>query len=243
MKALFKARIYHKRFLPRVNEFIYTGYYIKFSLSEVQNLNSLFFSVNKFNLFSFFEKDHGPKDGSSLIGWASDILNKSGIKDFSGTVTLQTFPRVLGYVFNPVSFWHCYDQDKLVAVICEVNNTFGESHNYVITKDPSQKINVLNKYFHVSPFYGVEGNYEFDLRRPDHIVINYHLNAELQLSTGISGKEISFNDKNLLKLFFRYPFYTLTIVALIHYQALKLFLKRIRFYSKPEKGKSEVTYE
>lgn len=243
MKALFTAKIYHKRFWPKENEFSYSGLYMKFSLDEMAALKSSFFSVNKFNIFSFYEKDHGYRDGSSLYKWVQDILQKSGITNFEGSVTLQTFPRVLGYVFNPVSFWYCYNQDKLLAVICEVNNTFGESHNYVLLHGPSEKVNFLKKHFHVSPFYDVEGGYYFDFRNADKVSINYHFNNRLQLTTSISGSEIPFNDKNLVKLFFKYPFYTIFVVFLIHYQAMKLFIKKIKFYSKPEKEKDEVTYE
>lgn len=243
MKALYKATIYHKRFFPRVNEFTYSGFYIKFSLNEMAKLRSRLFGVNSFNLFSFYEKDHGRRDGSSLVIWAQDILDQAGIKNFKGEIVLHTFPRVLGYVFNPVSFWYCYDGEKLLAVICEVNNTFGESHNYVLTQDPAHNVNYLNKHFHVSPFYQVRGNYQFDFRESDAVCINYYLDNHLQLATSIAGKEIPFTDKNLFKLFFKYPFYTILIVVLIHYQALKLFLKKITFYSKPEKEKREVTYE
>ena len=105
MKSLFKASIYHKRFFPKANEFRYSGFYIKFSIDRLQTLKSLLFSVNNFNLFSFYEKDHGYRDGSSLDTWARDTLGKAGVTNFDGKIFLQTFPRVLGYVFNPVSFW------------------------------------------------------------------------------------------------------------------------------------------
>lgn len=243
MKALYRAKIYHKRFLPRVNEFLYTGFYLKFSLDEMGSLKSRLFGVNRFNLFSFYEKDHGHRDGSSLTEWAREILEKSGIHNFQGKIVLQTFPRVMGYVFNPVSFWFCYEQEKLLAVICEVNNTFGESHNYVLKNNPAQEVNYLSKYFHVSPFYDVKGKYEFDLRARDRVKINYYFDDKLQLMTSISGQEVGLNDQNLLKLFVRYPFYTMAVVVLIHVQALFLYLKKIKFYTKPVKGKDEVTYE
>ena len=134
MRSLFKAKIFHKRFLPNENEFSYSGFYIKVSLANLKELNSLLFSVNKFNLFSFYEKDYGYRDGSSPEVWAKDILNKAGLNNFKGRLVLHTVPRVLGYAFNPVCFWYCYDKNKLFAIICEVNNTFGESHNYVIKK-------------------------------------------------------------------------------------------------------------
>ena len=114
MKSLFEAKIFHKRFLPKVNKFNYSGFYIKFSIENLDDLESKLFSINKFNLFSFYEKDHGYRDGSSLFLWVRDILSKAGIKNFSGRVFLQTFPRVLGYVFNPVCFWYCYSENNLV---------------------------------------------------------------------------------------------------------------------------------
>lgn len=243
MKALFKSKIYHKRFLPRVNEFSYSGYYIKFSLDAIDNLKSKVFSVEGFNLFSFYKCDHGYRDGTSLKGWVIDTLKLAGVFDFNGKVELQTFPRVMGYVFNPVSFWYCYQDEKIIAVICEVNNTFGESHNYVLKNDPTGNVISLNKCFHVSPFYDVKGSYKFDFRRPDSVKIDYYLNDVLQLNTAVKGEEIPFTDLNLMKLFIKYPLFTLFNVFLIHFQALKLFMKKNKFYSKPEKVNCEVTYE
>lgn len=243
MKSLFKAKIYHKRFLPKINEFLYSGYYIKFSLSELNSLNSTLFSVNKFNLFSFYEKDHGNRDGTSLSLWVNKILTQAGIDNFQGEIILQTFPRVMGYVFNPVSFWYCYENKLLKAIICEVNNTFGESHNYVLKNSPDSAVNSLSKHFHVSPFYDRIGFYLFDFRIKDRIKINYYFDDQLQLETKLTGEEISLSDKNLLKLFFKHPFYTFTIVFLIHVQAFFLYQKKIKFYTKPEKKEIEVTYE
>lgn len=239
MKGLYLATIYHKRFFPRVNEFTYSGHYIKFSLKQMKSLKSKFFGVNSFNLFSFYEKDHGYRNGSDLNIWVRETLNQAGIKSFDGEVILQTFPRVLGYVFNPVSFWYCYQNDFLVAIICEVNNTFGESHSYVVKKEEGQ----LPKEFHVSPFYDRLGVYQFDFKRKDSVTINYYFDQKLQLCTGIKGQELELSDFNLLKLFLRFPFFTIWVVVLIHYQALKLYLKKITFYPKPQKINKEVTYE
>ena len=243
MKQLYLAKIHHKRFLPTENIFDYSGFYLKFSLDEMHGLKSKFFGVNKFNLYSFYESDHGRRDGSSLKTWAKDILSQSQIPNFDGEIILQTFPRVFGYVFNPVSFWYCYQDGKLVAIICEVNNTFGESHNYVLKNDPNNTITTLNKCFHVSPFYDIEGNYKFDFTQADKVSINYYVRDVQQLRTGIEGKEIPFTDSNLIKLLFKYPLFTMFIVFLIHLQAAKLYIKKNKFYSKPEKIKSEVTYE
>ena len=243
MRSLFKAKIFHKRFLPNENEFSYSGFYIKVSLENLKELNSLLFSVNKFNLFSFYEKDHGYRNGSSLEVWAKDILNKAGLNNFEGRLVLHTVPRVLGYVFNPVCFWYCYDKNKLIAIICEVNNTFGESHNYVIKKNDNWHNRTLPKEFHVSPFYDIEGVYKFDFSKNNNVSIKYFVDNKLQLSTSVKGKEIHWNDINLLKIFFRHPFYTFLIISLIHYQAVKLFFKKNKIYSKPEKSRNELTYE
>ena len=243
MKSLYKAKIFHKRFFPRVNKFAYSGFYMKFSLEKIKELDSLLFSVNKFNLFSFYEKDHGYKDGSSLEIWAKDILEKAGIKNFFGNFVLQTFPRIIGYVFNPVCFWYCYDEDKLIAIICAVNNTFGESHNYVIKLEEDKTSYTLPKEFHVSPFYDINGKYKFDFSKNNNVKIDYYFDKRLQLCTGINGIEIPWNDLNLLKIFIQHPLFTVFVIILIHYQALKLFFKKNKYFSKPIKLSKDVTYD
>lgn len=243
MKKLYRASIYHKRFLPRLNEFIYNGFYIKFDLRKKAELNSLLFSVNSFNIFSFYDKDHGDRDGSSLQEWANDKLRKAGVNDFRGHFEVQTFPRVLGHVFNPVSFWYCIENGETRAIICEVNNTFGESHNYVLSNNPSQRCIKTKKEFHVSPFYPVDGYYHFDFTIENRVGIDFINESELQLRTFIKGSEIEWKTKNLVKLFCLYPVYSLMVLFLIHYQAIKLFVKNIKFYSKPVKKAKEVTYE
>ena len=241
MKALFKAKIFHKRHCPKVNEFTYGGYYIRFDISEVEKLKSTLFSVNRFNLMSFYNKDHGHRNEGALRGWVDEILVKSSI-DYTriDKVELATFPRVLGYVFNPVSFWYCYAQEELKAIICEVNNTFGESHNYVIDGDKK----TLPKRFHVSPFFDVAGYYNFDFTKENLSIINHTDNDHnILISTSIQGAKREWSDKNILFLFLSNPIYTFAVVFLIHYQALKLLLKKIKFYTKPELPKSEITYE
>ena len=241
MKSLFKASIYHKRLFPKANKFRYSGFYIKFSIDSLQTLKSLLFSVNRFNLFSFYEKDHGYRDGSPINKWARDTLGKAGVTDFDGKIFLQTFPRVLGYVFNPVSFWYCYKQEELIAVICEVNNTFGESHSYVI-KNQNNNV-ILPKEFHVSPFYDIKGDYEFDFQKKNFVKINYYFDNKLQLITNIKGENISWNDFNLFKIFLRHPFYTIFVILFIHYQAIKLFVKNNKYFPKPQKLTTNITYE
>ena len=242
MKSLFEASIYHKRFYPKANKFRYSGFYIKFSIDSLQSLKSRLFSVNSFNLFSFYEKDHGYRDGSQLDAWVRDTLGEAGLTNFDGKIILQTFPRVLGYVFNPVSFWYCYRHEKLAAVICEVNNTFGESHSYVITNQINNTV-TLPKEFHVSPFYDIKGDYEFDFQKNNFVKINYYFDNKLQLTTSIKGENISWSDFNLFKIFVRHPFYTIFVILFIHYQAVKLFFKKNKYFPKPKKLTPNITYE
>ena len=242
MKYLFKASIFHKRFYPKPNQFCYSGFYIKFSIDKIESLKSILFSINSFNLFSFYEKDHGYRDGSKLDAWARDTLRKSGLTNFDGRIVLHTFPRVLGYVFNPVSFWYCYKKKELIAVICEVNNTFGESHSYVIINKKNNNV-ILPKKFHVSPFYDVKGDYEFDFQKNNFVKINYYFDNKLQLTTSIKGENISWSDFNLFKIFVRHPFYTVFVILFIHYQAIKLYIKKNKYFPKPEKLTPNITYE
>lgn len=238
MKALYQAKIYHRRSSPRVNEFTYSGFYIRFDLAKVEDLAGALFGVNRFNLFSFYDRDHGYRDERSLKSWIEDQLAEAGIQGCDH-FELQTFPRVLGYVFNPVSFWYCYRGNELEAVLCEVNNTFGESHNYLIKGFAGE----LPKEFHVSPFFDVSGHYQFNFKQSNLVIINYFENKELLLTTSIKGEEILWSTKNFLKLFVRYPFFTMSVVLLIHFQALKLWLKRATFYSLPKKLEKDLTYD
>jgi DUF1365 family protein len=226
-----------------MNEFTYSGFFIRFNIEKVDQFKTRFFSINKFNLFSFYTKDHGFRDERPLKEWVHDIFNQAKISFIPDRIELQTFPRVMGYVFNPVSFWYCYKDEKIGYIICEVNNTFGESHNYLLDNDPTRNVVKRDKEFHVSPFYSVEGHYTFNFKNMDKPKIDLYQNNILQLCTYIQGRQVGYNDFELLKLFIKFPLYSVQVLFLIHFQALKLFLKKIKFFSKPVKKDKEVTYE
>ncbi|MFM8185393.1 MAG: DUF1365 family protein, partial [Alphaproteobacteria bacterium] len=127
-KSIFFAKVFHKRLSPKINEFLYEVFYICFDISKISSLKCFFLSLNKFNIFSFYEKDHGIKDGSSIQDWAKKIFANSKAKNKIKKIFLFTHPRVLGYAFNPVSFWFGIGEDeKIYAIIAQVNNTFGEN--------------------------------------------------------------------------------------------------------------------
>lgn len=237
-KGLFIGKVYHKRFSPKIHEFWFRVFYIRFSIEHLNELKSLFFSINRWNLFSFYLKDHGAKDGSDLKPWALTQLKKHGISQSVDRIELQTFPRVLGYVFNPVSFWYCYSQNKMVAIIAEVNNTFGETHSYVIENEKD----ATTKTLHVSPFFQIEGYYKFKFENTNSLQdttslnvvnISYYKNHTDQnpvLVASLQAKYSEMNDKNLFRAFLKTPFLTYVIILGIHFHALVLFLKKVPFY-------------
>jgi DUF1365 family protein len=244
------AKVMHKRLVPRVNQFVYEVFYICFDIAKINNLSKKFFSLNKFNLFSFYNKDYGPKDGSSIENWAWNILKNQQIDQQIKKIFLFTHPRVLGYVFNPASFLFCLnEQEKLQAVIVQVNNTFGENHCYLIfNKDGAPIVEnqwfEANKEFHVSPFFKIEGSYKFRFifeQNKIAIWIDYFTNEKTLLTSVISKKQIDFGDLNLILAFIKIPFMTLKVIILIHIQALKIVFKKIKYIPKPEQKNSKIT--
>jgi DUF1365 family protein len=244
------ATVMHKRLTPKINQFIYEAFYICFDISKIYNLTTKIFSVNKFNLYSFYEKDHGPKNGSNIKDWANETFKNSGMNNSIDKIFLFTHPRILGYCFNPVSFWLALnDQQKLIAVIAQVNNTFNESHSYVIFNKNGHEIESnqwfeADKEFHVSPFYKTEGNYKFRFifeQNQIAIWINYLIGEKTLLTSVISKKNINYDNKNLIISFIKMPFITFKVIALIHWQALKIFFKKIKYISKPKPPQNQIT--
>lgn len=251
------GQVRHRRLRPLVNEFEYGVYFMRLPLRALGQapFASRLFSRNRFNLLSFRDSDHG--DGRQpLLSWIERLLRDEGITDADGEIWLQAFPRVLGYVFNPVSFWFCHRNDgALRAVLCEVRNTFGEKHCYLLDTGAPISYGVelqAKKIFHVSPFCQVEGSYRFRFMLAPRLDgeaqvesslarIDYDDAAGPLLLTSISGRSSPVSDGSVLKAFFTYPLMTLGVVVKIHWQALRLWLRRVSFFSKPSPPDHKVT--
>lgn len=231
------AKVMHKRLFPKVNGFTYGVYYLACPLSS---LSALRLPVP----FSFRMRDYGAKDGSDLQAWIDVILKQHNI-EAGGEVILVTMPRMLGYGFNPVSFWLCLDkQRQLRAMLYEVNNTFGETHSYLCAHADGRVIqpdDVLTgeKVFHVSPFLPREGAYHFRVHfSPEKklgVWIDYYAaDGKKQLLTSMVGNLQPLTRKALRQSFFRYPLLTFKVITLIHYHALRLFFKGVKYIPRPQ---------
>lgn len=242
---IFTAQVMHKRLFPKINDFSYNVYYIVLPLSQIHSKSLQdHLTVNKPALLSFHEKDHATSDNKHKNeDWIMGILQEHGLNYALEDIMLVTMPRILGYVFNPVSFWFMFDKEKNIrTVLCEVNNTFGETHNYLCSKkngDIIEKDDWLEaeKLFHVSPFLKREGKYKFRFSLQNNnlgIWINFHDgDNQLQLITSLIGHLKPLNKANLRYVFITHPLLTFKVIFLIHWQAIKLLAKGMTYISKP----------
>lgn len=207
------------------------------------------FARNAANLMSLQDSDHGgaPKAGKG-IDWVRDVLHAHQIH-LTGRIDLLAQPRLLGHVFNPVSFWLCHDDDgTLRTVIAEVSNTFGQRHSYLCHHDDLREITkdevlTATKIFHVSPFQPVEGGYTFRFDITDahvHIVIDY-TRGDGGLIATLKGDRAPLTNGSILKAALRRPFGSRRVLALIHWQAIKLWWKKATFRSCPEPLEQDVS--
>lgn len=248
--SLLIAKVAHQRKQPKHHGFCYGMYYLCFPLSKLDALASPLLSVDKPNLYSFRQRDHGAPEMDN-DAWIRGILREHGLDEVvDGDIMLVTLPRLMGYVFNPVSFWFCLDGDQqLRAVLCEVNNTFGERHCYLCYHDDMRPIApddwlYSRKEFHVSPFMEVKGDYRYRFifnERKVAVWIHHGTEEGDMLHTSLIGERVPLTTRSLLRCFVRYPLVTLRVIGLIHWHALKLTLKGIRYRRKPAPPEHTLT--
>ncbi|MBV8408443.1 MAG: DUF1365 domain-containing protein [Alphaproteobacteria bacterium] len=242
--SIVDATVVHRRLRPARNGFRYRVAYLCLDLDRLELAEGRWLGVDRGRLLSFRQADHGGRDGSPLRPWLQAVLDRHDLGTVcNGQVILMTLPRLLGYVFNPVSFWFCCDRSSaLRAVLCEVNNTFGERHCYLVQHDDGQAIAhdtwlEGRKAFHVSPFLPVDGRYRFRFRLEAervHVDVNFYDEAGLVLATSVGGRREPLSDRAVLRRFVARPAMTLAVIARIHWQALLLWRKRVRFHARPK---------
>ena len=249
--SIYNGTVIHKRFKPKEHFFKYSVFSFLIDLAELNHLNKKikFFSYNKFNLLSFYEKDHGNRDGSSLITWVKKNLDDNNINSEDVNIKLLCYPRILGYVFNPLSVFYIYDiYGKLICILYEVKNTFGEQHTYIFKVEGDKNLYQHNcsKKFHVSPFIEMNCKYFFRLLKPGEkisVIIDQYQADEKILYASQDGERVDFNSKELIKSYIKHPLMTFKIISAIHFEAFKLWIKGIKYVRKKLKIKNNITIE
>ena len=245
--ALYPGEVMHRRLDRLSYRFAYKVFTLFVDVDELPVLHRRLrlFSHNRFNLFSLQDRDHGGRDGTPLRVWAEALLRERGIELAGGRIELLCFPRVLGCVFNPMCVWYCRHRDgNLRAIICEVRNTFGGMHHYVLMPGGGAAMAWEQEYrarkvFHVSPFIPPEAEYRFSFQQPAarlRVYINEFNGDAPLLQASIHGVRQELTDARLMQQFSRLPFLPFKILAAIHWQALKIWLRGGRFHRMPEQG-------
>ena len=241
--ALYPGHVSHVRLKPRFHRLNYRIYSLLLDLDELDQLDHRlkWFSVDRFNLFSFHRRDRGDGSGRDLKGQVERAMRAAGVEPDGGPVRLLTMPRLLGWAFNPLSTYFCYRRDDtLVAILWEVDNTFRQRHAYMIPVegigDDGEIVQQCDKALYVSPFMEMDLTYRFRVRPPRE-------NLSIRIDTSdAEGKVLAarhvackkeLTDRALLGAFFTIPLLTLRVVAGIHWEALKIWLKRVRLVSRP----------
>jgi hypothetical protein len=245
---LYVGQTTHARFKPQFHKFRYGVFQI---LVDVDRLVDAFrglktLGLGRSGLFSFDPRDHGARDGQPLRAWVEAKLAEARIEATAATIRLLCFPRILGFVFNPLSIFFVQGgEGRLEAVIYEVNNTFGQTHAYVTpATGQGDERQEADKAFFVSPFYGVEGGYRFRLSPPSDsfdLVICKHTAGETDFVATLNAERRPLTDAALMRLFFAMPLMTLGVVAAIHWEALRLWIKGARLHARPPGPRASIS--
>ncbi len=242
------GEVRHTRLRPARHAFKYPTYFLMLPMRAMREHGSGAVARNRAGLLSFHDRDHGD-GGPDALAWLDALLASHGIAEASGEVWLHTYPRVFGFTFKPVSFWYCHNaQGDLCAIVVEVNNTFGERHCYLLDAPHYGQELRADKVFHVSPFCSVEGTYRFRFMRTfkdgqERTVARVDHDDEQGplLQTSVAGTLLPASRRTLRRALWRYPAMTFGVVTRIHIQALRLWLKRVPFFSKPKPPARFVT--
>lgn len=236
------GEVRHTRLRPAHNAFAYGTFFLLLPMRTLREHGCSALAHNRWAPLSFFDADHGDGRGPAAGGalaWLDTLLQHEGIDDACGEIWLHCYPRVWGFTFKPVSFWYCHRIDgSLRAIVVEVNNTFGERHCYLLDKPQFGHTLQANKVFHVSPFCPVEGLYRFRFmqnadRNRTVARIEYSDASGPLITTSVSGTLEPLSAAGIRRALWRHPALTLGVVGRIHWQAFRLWRKRVPFFRKP----------
>ena len=248
---IYTGNVIHKRFKPKIHYFKYKVFSLLIDLSELEFLDKSLkiFSYNKFNIVSFYDKDHGARDGSSIKMWVINNLKKNDIDTNNIQIKLLCYPRIFGYVFNPLSVFYVYDNNSnLISILYEVKNTFGEQHTYIFKTDINHNLiqHTCKKKFHVSPFIEMNCIYFFRLLKPGNkisVIIDQNDKEGKVLYASQDGIRSEMTNTNFIKSYLKHPLMTFKIIVAIHFEAFKLWSKGIKLIKKTLKIKNNITIE
>ncbi len=249
---LCRSRVRHRRFDRFRYDFVYPFFRVWVDIDRLSRVDraSRIFRYNRPGAVSLRDRDHGARDDSPLRPWLEGHLEAHGVTNAQGPIYLFAFPRILGYGFNPLSLWFAYSEEhSLKAVLFEVHNTFGERHSYLVHRAGETLTWPIrshhDKTFYVSPFLPMDLRYAFALYRTGErlrvVVKDYTPEGELKLVAIEDTYVRPLTDRSLGMAVARFPFSSLRAMALIHWQALKLWFRGARPYRRPSPPASEVS--
>ncbi len=240
---LHTGEVMHVRHSPFRHRFVYRMWMMSADLDELDSIEARLFGHNRMAPVALRDRDHGPRDGSALKPWAAQLLAAEGLEAFAAHIRLMVIPRVFGVGFNPIAFYFCTDAaGQLGAVIHQVKNTFGGQTTYTLPVGPGRTVfQQTEKGMHVSPFFDTQGGYRFAFSRPDFddtagrfaLSIRYGAGGTPRMTAAMRLVARPFTDANLLRLMLEMPLMPMKVVAAIHWQALRLWLRGAKFHPSP----------
>ncbi len=246
--GIYAGKVMHQRLQPEQHGFHYRTFSLCIDLDELPALKQLrLLSVNRFNLLSFFEKDHGNGHGD-LASHVRQLLTRRGYEQAGARIRLLCYPRILGYVFNPLSVYFCYDaSDQLQVILYEVTNTFKQRHTYLIPAGNEKQLqHSCDKQMYVSPFMPLDTRYSFSIKPPAGAVsvgIRQHdMQQQLLFKATFAGQHQTLSDAALLRLFISHPLMTLKVMAGIHWEALQLWRKKLRLQPREKGPRNSISW-
>ena len=254
--GIYIGHAYHKRHTPFEHDFTYRVFTLLLDIDEFESTAKRlkFFSYNRWNMFSLAAKDHGARDGSHMRPWIESAAADKDIDITGGKIFILAFPRLWGFVFNPISLYYCYDKSgALACILYQVKNTFGEQHGYLLgTQDKTDNGAIkqsCEKLFHVSPFIEMNCTYNFIVREPDETLdfkidqrhIDISGNHQKMLTATWNGKRYDLTDRNIIRTMLMHPFMTYKVVIAIHWEAFWLWIKGAKYIKRPPPPNTDVS--